>query len=606
MMFALLSVGRFVVHGMGRLFLASDVMTAMTTAEMPELPTQAAEVALAAHPKYHNYLISLMSYTFGREYQRGQQFNPDVFRVLTPRHIVRWMHEKAFGKPDPDYLADKPSNCRANTIEFMKKAVSYYMPDAHQWTEATTPPSGNPTKAKLIHKLLAVVRKAEVQGQGAKPQARRELSIAEFRKAIEILRTEVSFFSRWKYPTQLAMQFSLVGRGDDLMHINILDLMLHPIYNFALKTSVKWSKNVGDERACPPQILLGAMDTDFCVLLMVGVYLECWIQMGHANTSPFLFSANGDIEKGPAAAGKDYRTKLKKTYQHSDFLALAILIGGLLGIHSIRKCSVTFGKAVGRSADDLDVRGRWKRLGGRMIGRYIAVDQPIIDTITCQSLCPGGAIAYKIHPDAHGVSDTWLAENICPEIHAYFQTNGKPSIAHVLAKAVLWGCCDSNIQKIIPPFLVSRVKEEYDKISTLPEGVNPIIRQPVFFFRNDDMLEMHELDTPVAPATAAAAAAAAAATAAEQAGNNNNNATAAQNGTREAMGAQGALQRVQALQGVANMNRLQQGMVDRMMVAIRQLKQQITQSELAMDTKIQQIQLVILQEIQKMNRNVCR
>jgi hypothetical protein len=114
----------------------------------------------------------------------------------------------------------------------------------------------------------------------------------EFRKVIELLRAKEDFVQMWKCPTMLAWQFTLVGRGDDISHLKILDLHPHPIYDFAMKTKVSWSKNVSDERACPPQILLGAMDTTFCVLLNTGVYLESWIAEGHANTNSFIFSAD--------------------------------------------------------------------------------------------------------------------------------------------------------------------------------------------------------------------------------------------------------------------------------------------------------------------------
>jgi hypothetical protein len=112
----------------------------------------------------------------------------------------------------------------------------------------------------------------------------------------------------------LAWQFTLVGRGDDISHLKILDLHPHPIYDFAMKTKVSWSKNVSDERACPPQILLGAMDTTFCVLLNTGVYLVSWIAGGHANTSPFIFSADGDEGKGPRNLSRVYRKEMKMVY----------------------------------------------------------------------------------------------------------------------------------------------------------------------------------------------------------------------------------------------------------------------------------------------------
>ena len=119
------------------------------------------------------------------------------------------------------------------------------------------------------------MRKAECQGEGAEPQAHRELTIHEFRKLIELLRARGDFVCMWKIPTQLPCQFSLVARGDDVLHLQILHLMPHEDYNFAMKMKVTWSKNVCDEHACAPQILLAAKDTDFCFFLNTCIYLEC-------------------------------------------------------------------------------------------------------------------------------------------------------------------------------------------------------------------------------------------------------------------------------------------------------------------------------------------
>jgi hypothetical protein len=59
-----------------------------------------------------------------------------------------------------------------------------------------------------------------------------------------------------KFPAMLKTQF------------HIIDLRSHDNFgDFALQTKVSWSKNVMEERECPDQILIGAADTDFCVLL---------------------------------------------------------------------------------------------------------------------------------------------------------------------------------------------------------------------------------------------------------------------------------------------------------------------------------------------------
>ena len=50
--------------------------------------------------------------------------------------------------------------------------------------------------------------------------------------------------------------------------------MVHELFPFALCEQMRWSKNVLEECHFLSQIILGANDPDFCVLLNVGIYLE--------------------------------------------------------------------------------------------------------------------------------------------------------------------------------------------------------------------------------------------------------------------------------------------------------------------------------------------
>ena len=582
-----------VIRMVGRLSFVADAVV-MTRAELPEFPEEPVG-AIRRHPKYHSHLVSLMAYTLSQNFEPGQLFGVDALRSLTPFHIVRWMNNKAFGRPDPDYNVDRPTECRTSTIEYMKKAISWYMPDHQQWTTATNPPSGNPTKSRQVLALLGHMRKAEVQGNGRTPQSRRDFTMQEFCKIITLLREKRDFVSVWKYPTMLAWQFSLIGRGDDVAHLETLHVTQHPGCSFALQTKVSWSKNVNDERECPPQILLGAMNDMFCVLLNTGVYLECWLEQGNGDVSPYLFTEKNDAK----SLVRVYRAALKNVYEDAEFVALASLLGGLLGIHGIRKFAATYAKSVGRPAEEIDVRARWKRLGGRMIGRYIAVDQPIVDTVVCQALCVGGAIEYRVCPEAGFITDAWLVENVCPSIHTYY-SGGSKSVAPVLAKAVLWGCMDPEVSQRIPPELVLRVRSAYDSSvnNTVAHGVNPILRIGLHAFRNEDTLVIHETgpqrnegpgpnpDPDQGEVLAAEPATPAVVTPI---------AASHQAYTRHA-----------DLQAVATVTRLQQGLVDRVMGSIQELKQRITNSDHSTQAIVRHVQLVVLQEMEKINKNVCR
>jgi hypothetical protein len=61
----------------------------------------------------------------------------------------------------------------------------------------------------------------------------------------------------------MKFQFHIVGRADDICHVETRDLRSHEKFPaFVLQTKVSWSK-----RDCPDQILLGSNDTDFVYFL---------------------------------------------------------------------------------------------------------------------------------------------------------------------------------------------------------------------------------------------------------------------------------------------------------------------------------------------------
>ena len=96
------------------------------------------------------------------------------------------------------------------------------------------------------------------------------------------------------------VQFHIIGCADDVSNLETSDLRQHGKFKtHCPQTKVSWSKNVLEEQECPDQILLDAMDADFCVLLMLGCYLETHFsthQQGN-NGRRFLFGdSNGDNE----------------------------------------------------------------------------------------------------------------------------------------------------------------------------------------------------------------------------------------------------------------------------------------------------------------------
>ena len=83
------------------------------------------------------------------------------------------------------------------------------------------------------------------------------------------------------------------------------DILPNPDFPFALKCQFKWSKNIVEERQTPQQILLGAMDEDFCVLCALGIYLQFVLEFHDGQNWEQLFCAPDETpERVKSSIGK--------------------------------------------------------------------------------------------------------------------------------------------------------------------------------------------------------------------------------------------------------------------------------------------------------------
>ena len=119
--------------------------------------------------KYHRQLIYFMEHRNSTTYPENQSFTPSELLQITPREIYRWMASRAYGTEDPSPEHDPPK-CRACTIAFDKKALSYFMPNkGASWVVSSDDPEkgmGNPTKAPLVNGLIKAMKRNETKGLG--------------------------------------------------------------------------------------------------------------------------------------------------------------------------------------------------------------------------------------------------------------------------------------------------------------------------------------------------------------------------------------------------------------------------------------------------------
>ena len=136
--------------------------------------------------KYWPVLCKLMEFHHGAKYPAATtpQFEPDVLGTLTPKQVERWMNISVFGMADPPNGAN-PTCGRSASLEFYKKAVSFFMPNKLMaWNSLTN--TGNPTRSLEVNNLIKRVRKHEVRRTGKASQARRKFSITLNNRAIVV------------------------------------------------------------------------------------------------------------------------------------------------------------------------------------------------------------------------------------------------------------------------------------------------------------------------------------------------------------------------------------------------------------------------------------
>ena len=179
--------------------------------------------------------------------------------------------------------------------------------------------------------------------QGVLSQTQRAITEVEFRSLHTVFR-DVSRSMLWRYGMSalITFQFHLIGRIDVTATQVLIDHLCagHDSFLNCLKTQLNWSKNVGDERDAQWQIILGSMDTTYCVL----VSLAIWKEMNmHANASagasPYVFLFSDDVDVLPSGGQKAKSIAQtifgQKVFKMEEFTRNADDNGCLIGNHSI-------------------------------------------------------------------------------------------------------------------------------------------------------------------------------------------------------------------------------------------------------------------------------
>ena len=418
--------------------------------------------------RYKACLRSLMSYVHGNAYDSAErEFSVDELQVIRPEHIYRWMALKAYGLPEPR-PGDNPTKARASCLEYDKKAISYFMcisSRTGKWEPRTG--SGNPTQSPLVLDLLKAIKKKEVQRQGKASKVVRPLEEDEFISTLLALRAYIDTLRRYQMPALCLFQFHMIGRIDDCCKLLKENLGCNQQFPFVLTARLCWSKNIREERDSPTQILLGSMSSTHCVLLALAAYLEIAGENIVSQSSVFVFEMQTNT---PQNAKSRASRILRDVWRNASSGFIRSILLGAIGTHSTRKYAATHARRNGCSRDDINARGRWKRLM-KQVDTYINTLLPFPDAKVAAALCVGGACKYCLK-NGIGLSEEWLLRNVVPNIAREYGQQ----VALVLAMPLLWSAFEPTLAEFLPESMRQRIRSLFfsfhEQLAVHDEGVD--------------------------------------------------------------------------------------------------------------------------------------
>ena len=426
--------------------------------------------------KYKSVLVRMMSFLDGVTYSKETEFSNERLIALTPEDIMRYFYFETFGIANPTEEEKLRPKRRSSCIEFWKKSISSFMPNRlMHWDEMCR--RGNPTRSIAINNFLKLLKRLEVKKLGVESKARRAMTDGEFRK-IKLLcfkkledqnQNDKRYSAIIKYgvAAQMNFQFHMLARLDDTCNVPRENIQVHPNFEFALKTRLNWAKNCDEERDAPWQVILGSLDSNFCVLISLGMWLVIFFRdLPHAKHSPYVFGFSADCRfpEGGTSSKQIVRKLIAGAIKEMDNLT------GLLGAHSIRKFGATRVRRCGATRDDRDIRGRWKRK--RSVGDvYDDVELPWPDTKLATYLCIGGPCKYKIKTES-GIDNNFILQYIMKDVLECYERE----VCIVLGVALLFYMFTPEGKTIAPSFLLNSVHENYHRLHNKELDTNPVER----------------------------------------------------------------------------------------------------------------------------------
>ena len=233
-------------------------------------------------------------------------------------------------------------------------------------------------------------------------------------------------------------------------------------------------------------------------MIIMSTYLESYLEKNP--TSKYLFTPDEDDE-APKRLKNTFASRLRTVvWKKKEFKDLADELcddeNRGVGTHSGRKYPAEFATNCGCNYNEVEIRGRWKgQKGGRVVFRYINIQQLYEDAKVAATICIGGPVKYVIKDGITGLTREWLFEHVVPAIRRRFPNDSR--LCTVLALALLYICLGDNEVVFVPPEVKSRVRAAYAQLGL--EEAQPIKKVPLHVYRNNGVLMIDALDEDGSP-----------------------------------------------------------------------------------------------------------
>ena len=202
---------------------------------------------MAPPASYPATLLKVIGYLDGATYPKGSVISSEQLQRVTPKDLMRYFNKITFDSEDPG--EDASPTVRSSSLEFYKKALSFYMPNRLMvWNEISN--CGNPTRCTLINDLIKRVKKMEVRKQGVPSRARRPMTHEEYKATL----TELKEYQRndengsmnpiWNFGCVASLNFQLhmIARIDDSMNFRMSNFKKSSSFPSYIQGRLNWSK----------------------------------------------------------------------------------------------------------------------------------------------------------------------------------------------------------------------------------------------------------------------------------------------------------------------------------------------------------------------------